>query len=220
MAQQAKLLDVFRRIDKDKNGFISRQEYVEALKILNIPRDMALIVADSVFEKYDTDGNKGIDEQEFVKYFGDHAALEQRIEREWFASTYSLVVSIFFMLMGVRFMSDPFGATYEVFPTLPVDSCKDWQTASVHMFFVVGFCTFTFGFLMLAQRVLRLSVTSTLTMFTAIWCVYTEFERHLGSPVRAKGFKAPPVGVTAVTGMMALVGLYAAFKGNAKIKED
>ena len=42
---------------------------------------MALIVADSVFEKYDTDGNKGIDEQEFVKYFGDHAALEQRIER-------------------------------------------------------------------------------------------------------------------------------------------
>ena len=139
---------------------------------------------------------------------------------EWFASTYSLVVSIFFMLMGVRFMSDPFGATYEVFPTLPVDSCKDWQTASVHMFFVVGFCTFTFGFLMLAQRVLRLSVTSTLTMFTAIWCVYTEFERHLGSPVRAKGFKAPPVGVTAVTGMMALVGLYAAFKGNAKIKED
>jgi hypothetical protein len=55
---------VFRQLDEDGNGNkISREEYAQALVMMNIPKEISKVVTDSVFAKFDVNSDSGIDEK-------------------------------------------------------------------------------------------------------------------------------------------------------------
>lgn len=83
--------DVFCQLDVNGNGEISREEYLQVLHMMDIPKEIAQIATESVFTRFDSNKDGGIDKKEFVAYFSGHAnvALHQRMDCAAFDQKYS-----------------------------------------------------------------------------------------------------------------------------------
>ena len=100
-ANRASIEDAFRRIDANGDGVLSRIEVIKACRanediraLLGLPKvirqeDGTRDAFEAVFQAVDGDGSKGIDEEEFVGYFGRAAppavALAPAVAQEFFA---------------------------------------------------------------------------------------------------------------------------------------
>mmetsp|Transcript_11058 Transcript_11058/g.20263 ORF Transcript_11058/g.20263 Transcript_11058/m.20263 type:complete len:224 (+) Transcript_11058:132-803(+) len=213
---------VFRRIDANGDGKISRAEYAAALKILDIPKAMAQVVTDAVFAKYDANDDGGIDEKEFLCYFDSESnvAMHGRINRAIFEKYYSFFWSLYFIVCGTNFVISPFGSVDATFGGLGPDDGPGFRHASAHLFVIIGLTWATNGLVVIAQRVLKLSTVTTLAALALFWFMLTLYENVIGSIIATPGFKAPPLPVTILSGILAFTGLWGMFSGKVKIKED
>ena len=99
MSKQLTAKKVFQSFDVNGDGKLSRDEYSQALNKMKIPKEICDIVTNSVFARFDSDKDDGIDEDEFVKYFNDemNVALHERLDRNVFANRFQIIWAIYFM---------------------------------------------------------------------------------------------------------------------------
>ena len=213
---------VFRQIDKNGDGTISREEYKMALKILDIPSSMTTVVTDAVFAKYDADSDGGIDEKEFVKYFDSTSNVEMhsRIDRAVFEKSYSFFWAMYFIVIGIKFVSDPFEQTDQTFAGISSNDGPGFRHAAAHLFTIIGLTWICIGVLAIAQRVLKLTPVVTQAAIAFFWFLLTLYENVVGAVIGTPGFEAPPPPVIILSSILAFTGVWGALSGKVKIKED
>jgi len=208
---------VFREIDANGDGKISRAEYAAALKILDIPKAMAQVVIDAAFAKYDANDDGGIDENKFLSYFdsGSNVAMHGRINRARFEQYYSFFWALFFIVCGTKFIVSP-----STFGSLSPDDGPGFRHASAHLSCIIIGLTWATNGLVVAQHVLKLSTISTLTAIAFFWFLVTLYETLFESIIDTPGFKAPHPAVTIISAILAFTGAWGMLSGNVKIKVD
>jgi hypothetical protein len=210
--------EVFRQLDINGDGTISRDEYAKALVMLNIPPEISIIVTDSVFSKFDANHDDGIDEKEFVKYFsrGDNLSLHERIDRAAFEQNYTIYWGIYFCLVGMKLAFSPATVVSEVFSGIDSDA----MGPACHMTTVLGLSWLTSGLNVLMQRVMKISPVASHGVIAIFWSLLTIYENVVGSIYGVQNFNAPPLVVTVLSISLGAYGLWSMMTGQAKVKEN
>ena len=221
MAPKQHASDVFRSMDKDGNGKIDRNEYTQALIKMNIPTAIANVVTDSVFAKYDTNKDEGIDEKEFVKYFDDdkNAAVHQHIYRSNFEEKYTIIWAMYFIAVGMKMFVDTKATMIDVFPEA-MNEYSEKMGPAIHMMSILGLSWITGGLCVLMQRVLHTTQVFAYATVAIFWSCITIYENLVGSIVGESTFQAPPIIVTMLSISLGVYGIWSIQTERAKIKED
>ncbi|KAL7545019.1 hypothetical protein ACHAWF_008387 [Thalassiosira exigua] len=213
--------DVFRQLDINGDGTISKSEYAQALKMMNIPKEIASITTEAVFSKFDANYDGGIDEKEFVKYFSDNDAvtLHQRLDRALFEGKYIIFWGCYFCFVGMKILSSPLGLVGETFDLDENDAVGN-RLAAAQMTTILGLAWFTNGLLVLMQRLLNIEPVAAHSLVAIFWFTLTVYEIFFGPAYYpAYGFKEPPMIAVVLSGLLAGFGVFNLLKGKAKIKE-
>mmetsp|Transcript_32777 Transcript_32777/g.60412 ORF Transcript_32777/g.60412 Transcript_32777/m.60412 type:complete len:224 (-) Transcript_32777:77-748(-) len=214
--------DVFRQIDVNGDGKISKSEYSQALQMMNIPKEIASITTEAVFSKFDANSDGGIDEKEFVKYFSenDAIALHQRLDRALFEGKYIVFWGCYFCFVGMKILSSPLGLVGETFGDLDPNDAVGNRLAAAQIVTILGLAWFTNGALVLMQRLLKIEPVAAHSLVAIFWFVLTLYEMFVGPTYYpAYGFKEPPMIAVVLSGLLAAFGGLNLLKGKAKIKE-
>jgi hypothetical protein len=210
--------EIFRQIDKNGDGVISRDEYAQALVMMNVPKEISSIVTDSVFSKFDSNRDEVIDEKEFAKYFfcGDNVSLHERMDRASFEQNYTIYWGVYFCLVGMKLASSPATVVSEVFSGIHPDA----MGPACHMTIVLGLSWLTSGLNVLMQRVLKFSPVASHGIVAVFWSLLTIYENAIGSIYGVQNFHAPPLVVTVLSISLGVYGLWSMASGQAKMKEN
>mmetsp|Transcript_20503 Transcript_20503/g.56588 ORF Transcript_20503/g.56588 Transcript_20503/m.56588 type:complete len:220 (+) Transcript_20503:47-706(+) len=209
--------DVFKSMDKDGNGTIDKEEYVQALRKLHIPKAMAELVTDSVFAKFDTNKDAGIDEKEFLKYFAsdENIAIHNRIARSVFEEKFLLFFGIYLIVVGFVLTTNTKLATENIF-----NLEGTVNGPAQHMTAILGVCFLSNGLNSLFQGYAGVSRVFGFGFVAIVFSTLTVYENVYGSLIGEESFNKPPIQATALS---LLLGTYAAWSihtQRAKIKED
>jgi len=219
----AHAIEIFKKLDKDGNGTIDKQEYIQGLKLLAIPKKIAELAAEQVFARFDQDHNAGIDQEEFVTYIAEFEELHNRVERAQFERIYYFCWAAYFILVGTKFILDQPGNTNEAFGCT---TAAEWHVATQHVFVIVGFCFVSAGVSQLLVHILKLSGVAVMTGYACFWFWLTLYETTRGSVLTLihgtvdNCFNTPPLPALVASGLLACMGFYGIFTGSAKLKED
>lgn len=218
--------EVFRQLDVNGDGSISREEYMQALQMMDVPKEIAAIATESVFAKFDSDNDGGIDEKEFVSYFAGASttALHRRMDRAAFEQKYSFFWALYFILVGGKLLLTPLISVGECFPNaFPSTSTEELTPAghaAVHMTGILGWSWFTNGVLVVAQRVFKITPVASLASIAIFWFGLTLYENIIGSFIGMEGLERPPPIATVLSFLLAATGIWGMQTGRVKVKED
>lgn len=223
MSSRKTASDVFKQIDVNGDGTISKDEYGKALRMMNIPKEIANITTEAVFSKFDANSDDGIDEKEFIKYFSDSDAvtLHQRLDRALFEGKYIIFWGIYFCFVGIKILSSPSGLVDEIFADLDPKDPVGMRLAASQLATILGCAWFTNGALVLMQRLMSVTPVAAHSLVAIFWFILTLYETFVGPIYRhAYGFVEPPVIAFVLSGTLAVFGVFNLVKGNAKVKEE
>jgi hypothetical protein len=221
MSQSLSAKQVFQSLDKDGNGKIDREEYTQALLKMHIPQVFSEIVTESVFSKFDTNQDAGIDQDEFVKYFSEstNADVHRRLFRSVFQERFLMIWGVYFLLIGIKITTDPAGLVGDAFPGSLEDGSN--MGPARHMAAVLG-CSFLSGGV---NAILQSGMVGSSSVFSygclaLFWAALTMYENVVGSIVGQEGFQRPPWYVTLPSLLMGLYGIWGIRTDRAKVKEE
>ena len=216
MSKQLTAKKVFQSFDVNGDGKLSRDEYSQALNKMKIPKEICDIVTNSVFARFDSDKDDGIDEDEFVKYFNDemNVALHERLDRNVFANRFQIIWAIYFMMIAGKLLSDPRAFVLETFPGI----IKTDEAA--HLTIILGCSFLTSGIMaMLQSDVFGLSGVAAYAFAAMCWSTLTLYETFVGSIAGVESFVGPPTVVTVLSIIVSIFGLWSMQVGKSKMKE-
>jgi hypothetical protein len=166
--------------------------------------------------RYDSDKNTGIDQEEFIKYFGDHLRLHERLDRANFQESYIFYWSLFFIVTGTKFIltSNHIKRKKRLAIWTRTEGCHD-----SHVYTVLGISWVTNGLLILSQHVGKFSGTATCAILAGVWFSLPTYEYAIGSIVGVEGFTGPPLIACVLSFALFASGVSAALNGKVLLKE-